>query len=96
MIKLPDNYRILVDSTSYNLYRYYGKVDKNGQDIRTPIGYYTTLQGALKGFRDELVKRELNRGEYSVYEAIEVIRDIDNSVKEYIDNKIPEAEVILR
>ena len=96
MIKLPDNYRILVDSTSYNLYRYYGKVDKNGQDIRAPIGYYTTLQGALKGFRDELVKRRLSSGEYSVYEAIEAIRDIDNSVKEYIDNKIPEVEVILR
>ena len=69
MIKLFDNWVILVDNCAYTVAEYLG------EKKRTIYGYYGTLHGALKGFKDILIRKKLSDSCLTLSEAIKTITE---------------------
>lgn len=87
-ITLPNNYFIDVDTRSYSLNKRYSepRVDKKTgkTTIGQVIGYYSTLEAALNGFR-RIYGRELiedYEGEMTLDKALEILASADT----YINN----------
>ena len=52
-----DDYQIEADSLSVNAYRV--SEGKNGKETKSLVGYYGTLEGAVKACREDAIKRHL-------------------------------------
>ncbi len=77
MIKVNDNWAILVDDLCYSPVR----LDRTKKDKRTPdkayyrrIGYYATLEGALNRIAEEMTKAEFKDASVSLREATAIIQ----------------------
>lgn len=73
IIRLNDDWVIEVNDMSYMLKKDRHRKDKNGDDVYTISGYYTSLEGALKGFRKELIRYGFEDKAMSVKEALKVV-----------------------
>ena len=96
MIILDNKYRIDVDDRNYTLMTVKKiKEGKNaGQEKCSVVGYYGTLQGALKAFIDRKRIDSLKGLDISLPEAINKIIESDKRAKSIIKNAIPEVEVL--
>ena len=96
MIILDNKYRINVDDRNYTLITV-KKINKGknaGQEKCSVVGYYGTLQGALKAFIDRKRVDSLKGLDISLSEAINKIIESDRIAKGIIENAIPGVEVI--
>lgn len=74
MIRVNDDYVILVDTLNYALCRDAHKEDKKGNPVYKSIGYYPSLELALKGIIKDMNARALEEGTHSLQEAVEIIK----------------------
>ena len=74
MIRVNDDYVILVDPLNYTPCRDPHSVDKKGNPVYKSIGYYSTLEQALRGVVDDMNSRAFEQNTYSLKEALEVIK----------------------
>jgi len=74
MIRVNDNYYITVDKYNYTACRDKHKTDKKGNSLYSVVGYYGSVEGALRGIIDDMNERAFAEGTYSLQEAIEVIQ----------------------
>ncbi len=86
MIKIDDTYSITADSHNYILQE--KKISQNeegkNEEYLTNIGYYTTIDNALKG----LLKKEMRK-----YLSKDTIQTLKDAVKEFkkIEEKITDS-----
>ena len=88
MIKLNDNYAILVDESQYILVKATGRTRKqNGKEIPqyNYLGYYSTLKTALKGYRDICIRVRLKDGMHALCEAVRIIEEEDEKIKKLFE-----------
>lgn len=95
MIRINDDWVILVDEYNYTLARDLHKktVKTKGQeptDAYKTEGYYSGVSDALKGLADKLVKDELKDGVWGLYEAVNAIQKVYTDLAETISGKIPD------
>lgn len=76
MIKIDDRYFIEVSSspTCYTLKRRWMSKPKDGKgdpkERFAVLGFYPSVEGALKGLADQIVAEEFEAGSYSLREAV--------------------------
>lgn len=91
MIKLIDGYGIKVSSGCYTIGKQSMRTNKKtGEQTEcfTEMGYYTTVQSALKGVRKHLHRDILDKFDGTLAEAIQIINEMEtrfNSMLEGID-----------
>lgn len=91
MIRVKDDYVILVDDNEYTVAIDKRKKDKKGNDLYKFIGYYGTLEGALKGLYSYMIRKGLSTKEFNFDETIgyvtrmheEMVQMIEKAVKEF-------------
>ena len=72
MVTLENGYEIQVEDMNYTLLK--KSVSKNGNEIAKRIGYYTSLESALKGYMDICISKKLEEDVYSLKDAIQMVR----------------------
>lgn len=82
MIRVNDDYFIRVDSDNYTACRDKHKTDKKGNALYTVVGYYSNLEGAIRGIIKDINARAFDADTYTLQEALEVIKQ---SNKVFID-----------
>lgn len=82
-IKLDDNYKITADSRQYILQKIsIAKSGENvGEEVATSIGFYRTIEQALKGYK-ELSIRESDVT--AIDEVLGLVRSIDTKIDEIL------------
>lgn len=74
MIRVNDNYVVLVDTLSYKACVDTHRVTKKGKPVYNTIGYYSNLEQALLGIVEDMNAKELSDGVHTLTEAIEIIK----------------------
>jgi hypothetical protein len=92
MIRVNDDYVILVDTLNYTPCRDGRKMDKAGKPIYQAIGYFSTLEHALRGIIKDMNARAFEVGVYSLQEALEIIQQ-SNTVFTNMLREVMEAGV---
>lgn len=90
MIKLFDNWVVLVDKDNYTLAEYFGerlnkKTRKMEKDIKV-YGYYMSLSAALNALRVYLIRQKLSDGCRSLSEAIQTIAEADDKIAKLLES----------
>lgn len=93
MIKLFDDWVIVVDDLSYALARDLGsridkKTGKDRKNLKT-YGYYGSIAKAIKAFSEELVRQELKDNIATLDEAVRIIRESNDRVKKLLKEVLP-------
>lgn len=93
MIKLFDDWVIVVDDLSYALARDLGsridkKTGKDRKNLKT-YGYYGSLAKALNAFAEELVRQELKDNVATLDEAVHIIRESNDRVEKLLKEVLP-------
>ena len=90
MIRVNEDYVILVDALNYTPCRDNHKIDKKGNPVYKSIGYYSNIEGAVTGIIKDMNSRALEADTYSLQEALEVIRQSNlvftNMLREVLEN----------
>ena len=85
MIKLFDDWVILVDEYNYTLAEQRG-FRKDGRPEYKTYGYWGNLEDAIKGFRQQLIRSQLKQRDATLSEALRIIQEsnavIENLIKE--------------
>lgn len=87
MIKIKDDYVILVDEAEYTAAIDKHKTDKKGYPVYKVLGYYSTFEHALKGIYDYMVRIGLQEKDYTLTEAIEYLTKMNNEMKSLIEKR---------
>ena len=77
MVYLKHDLFIDVSQNNYTLMLDKHKLDKNGNAVYEPLGYFCTLAGAVHGARDYCIKKRLGDVALELRGAIEEILRID-------------------
>ena len=90
MIRINDDYVITVDELCYTLKQdaHRMSVDKKtGKEspVYYYIGYYATLENALKGYIRLMIDKRLGSGNYNIREALDVIREERENLEKLIE-----------
>lgn len=94
MIRVNEDYIIEIDT-----YNYIAKMDqhKKGQvkdratgeyievDVFKTVGYYKDLSGAIKGIINDMSRRQLSDGRFSLEDAIHIIRENNGKVYDLLE-----------
>jgi hypothetical protein len=90
MIRVNDDYVIFVDQLNYTPCRDNHKTDKEGKPTYKTVGYYSSLEQALKGIIRDMNVRAFEADAYSLQEALEVIKQSNkiftDMLKEVLEN----------
>lgn len=79
MIRINNDYLIEADeSNSYTLKLDKHKKNKKGEDVFVTLGFYTSLESAFKGAKGHMIHNSVMNNDYSLDEAIKVVRDTSN------------------
>lgn len=89
MIRINDDWVILIDPYNYILARDLHKKDKHGNDTFKNEGYYSGASEALTALVDKMVKDELKMPVYTLNEAVSAIRKVYTDLVEAIKGEIP-------
>lgn len=89
VIRLYDNWVIVVDSRQWILARDTGKKDKSGAPIRNIRGYYARLGTALKACAEANIRARLQNGTTGLSEALQTIREEHERLERFIAENIP-------
>ena len=94
MIRLTDDYYIDMDERNYILCWDYKKVDKKGNMVYKPLGYFGSIKDLLNYWAEMSVKNALSKYDtLTLGEAVEVIRKELNEVKKLISDAISDISV---
>lgn len=74
MIRVNDNYVVLVDTLSYKACVDTHRVTKKGKPVYNTIGYYSNLESALFAIVENMNAKKLEDGVHTLTEAIEIIK----------------------
>ena len=88
MIRVKDDYVILVDENEYTVAIDKKKKDKKGFDVYKHLGYYSTLESALKDLYAYMVRAGLSEKVYDLKSAIEYVGKMQQEMKELISERI--------
>lgn len=88
MIRINDDYVVIVDQYNYTLSRDLHKTDKDGQPTYRRVSYHTDLSGALKAFRREYVRLRLKDGCMSLSQAVNTILASNAKVAQIIEDSV--------
>lgn len=93
-IRINENYGIGVGPDQYTLYKI-GKNKNSGKETFNAIGYYGTLQGALKAWLKQAIRDGLDLNmEFSLTEAVERISAVVDGCNKLIESAFPEYKVV--
>lgn len=98
MIRLNEKYGIETsENATYTLVEVrVNKTGKNkGEEYKRPIAYTGSVVQALLIFRDRFIHEALKDADMSLVEAVSMVRESCNEVKELIERAIPEAKVTI-
>ena len=92
MIRLFDNWVIVVDPFCYIVAKETGKTRSKKTGEITPVyrnyGYYSTLDGALKGFSKIIRTQSLSDVDVDINGAIEIVQECDNMIANLINKAV--------
>lgn len=88
MIRIKDDYVILVNNAEYTAAIDKHKTDKKGYPIYKELGYYSTFNSALKGIYEYMIRIGLQEKDYTLSEAIEYLTKMNNEMKKTIDRRV--------
>lgn len=88
MIRIKDDYVILVDDNEYTAAIDKHKKDKRGYDLYKDLGYYSTLKSAIKGIYAYMLRHGLSEKEYDLSEAIEYVEKVTKELNDKIDKAV--------
>lgn len=91
MIRIKDDYVILVNEDEYTVAIDRKKKDKKGNDLYKNIGYYTTLENALKGLYNYMIRRGLSIKEFNLDEAIGYVTRMHDEMNQLIEKSLKEG-----
>lgn len=86
MIRVYDNYVVLVNELDYVVAIDTGKKDKKGKIIYNRLGYYGTLKSAVEGIAKHNTMKELKTGDRTLKEACKVLNDINERLENILKN----------
>lgn len=82
-IELDNKHRLISDSMNYIIEE--TKVvkdgDRKGEEYKVSVGYYSTLQGALKGYKELKIRTSDAK---TINEILEVVKETDNKINEIL------------
>lgn len=81
MIKVNDEWGIVIDDLSYCPIRLDKPVVSKGKEYYAKQGYYKTLQGALERVAEEMSRDELKASDMSLSEAVRIIRECNEKIE---------------
>lgn len=81
-IKLIDGYECFVDSMNYMLCR--RKKNRKGEEYLTTIGYFSSLEGALRGLGKVLATDALENRSMTLTEAVRTIVASNERLEKFI------------
>ena len=92
MIKIDDTYFIEVDSLCYTAKRKQPGKNKKGDDIMTEvtIGYYGSVSAALRAAMDDITKRKLSDGDYTLEDAVKAINETYSMFEKILKDSVRE------
>ena len=96
MVRINDDYVILVDKDNYTLAKDLHKVGKKKNALYKPLGFYMSLVDALEAYIERSNKEILSNGENQLTEALTQVVNNIMELKTAIEKAIPEAKVTLR
>lgn len=79
MIRVNEDYVILIEGLNYTPCRDLHKTDKKGAPVYKVIGYYSNLEQAVKCIIKDMVNRTLEADTYSLQEAVKVIQQSNDA-----------------
>ena len=87
MIKIIDDWYITVEANPINYVVRHGdgKKDKNGKMKDRGLAYFSTLRGAVKFIRGQIIAEELSDGLRTLGEALGAVSDIDARFEEIME-----------
>lgn len=88
MVRIKDDYVILVNNDEYTAAIDRHKKDKKGYDLYKELGYYSSFNNALKGIYEHMIRRGLQEKEYNLAEAIAYVTKMTDELKKKIDERI--------
>ena len=78
MIRINEDYVIDSDEISYVLKLDKHKLNSRGKPLYINIGYYTSLESALIGAKSTLIHKYIGENDYSLDEAVRMVREVSN------------------
>lgn len=93
MIKLIENYGVVVDDYQYMLVRLVGdRTLPNGKPGKKYeyLGYYTSLTEAIKGLRAKYIRRELQKADVGLGQALVTIENCTARFEQLLREKCGE------
>lgn len=88
MIKINDDYYIDVDRFGYTVKIDKHKTDKKGNGIFETVGYFSTIESAIKGVIDSMNVKQLSDGVYSLKQALEIIKANNKQFTELLERVV--------
>lgn len=88
MIRIKDDYVIIVGEAEYIAAIDRHKKNKKGYPIYKLLGYYSTFNNALKGIYEYMIRIGLREKDYTLPEAIDYLTKMNDEMKKLIDKKI--------
>jgi len=93
IVRVNDDYLIVVDSMDYTLCKDRHKTDKEGKPVYKTLGYYTSLESALNALGKEFIKERLEGAEMGLKEAVSTIREANRELSDIIRKCMEEGLV---
>ena len=88
MIRVNDNYCIDVDSFGYTVKIDKHKTDKKGNGIFETVGYFSTIESAIKGVIKSMNLKQLSDGVHSLKQALEIIQANNKQFVELLEKVV--------
>ena len=85
MIRVNENYCIDVDEKCYTVKIDKHKEDKNGNPIFETVGYFSSLESAIKGVIISMNRKQLKEGVHSLVEALGIIHENNRKLCELLE-----------
>ena len=90
MIRVNEDYVVDVDKLCYAAKIDKHKKDKKDNDIYEVVGYYGTLEEALKGIVKFMNRCKLSEGVHTLKEAIQIITESNEYLARLLEEKVTE------
>ena len=88
MIRVNENYCIDVDEKCYTVKIDKHKEDKNGTPIFETVGYFSSLETAIKGVIISMNRKQLKDGIYTLKEALEIVQENNRKFNELLEEVV--------
>ena len=78
MIKIIDDYGVVVDEYNYSLVRHLKdrtRSDGRIEPVYDHLGYYSSLGEAIKGLKDRIIRQELRNGSPDLSTALTIVKN---------------------